>query len=270
MELLRIALALHKILQHFERVVEVVFVFAPIAFFHYVERHHFGQDDLEQTAAIQVNESARRVGRQHDFVELIDDSLSGNDLDAFFVAFERLEGLFLNLEIKLSGKSHAAHHTEWVVAERDVGIQRRGHDAIFQIVDSAEWINEFAEPVRVETDRQRIDGKVAAALVVLQCTVFDNRFARIVRVTLLSRSHEFNFLFVPFGLAVFAHHFVTPFHLRSPKVAEHAAMGSLAQGLGIGFSGLDARTDHHHINVFRRAFEDVVAHVAADDIALEP
>ena len=43
------------------------------------------------------------------FVELIDDSLSRNDLDAFFVAFERLEGLFLNLEIKLSGKSHAAH-----------------------------------------------------------------------------------------------------------------------------------------------------------------
>ena len=90
-----------------------------------------------------------------------------------------------------------------------------------------------------------------------------------MRITLLSRSHEFDFLFVPFGLVVFAHHFVTPFHLRSPKVAEHAAMGSLAQGLCIGFSGLDARTDHHHINVFRRAFEDVVAHVAADDVALE-
>ena len=81
-----VALSLYQILEHFEGMVEVIFVLSPVAFLHTVESSHFRQDDFEQTAAIQVDEAPRGVGREHDFVEFFDDSLRRDDLYAFTVA----------------------------------------------------------------------------------------------------------------------------------------------------------------------------------------
>ena len=124
--------------------VEIVFVFPPVAFLHAVESRHFGQDDFEQTAAIQIDKSTRRVGRKHDFIEFVDNAFRRDDLYAFAVALQRFERLFLDLKIELRGKSHAAHHAKRVVTEGNVRIERCGHDAIFQIIETSERIDELS------------------------------------------------------------------------------------------------------------------------------
>ena len=169
----------------------------------------------------------------------------------------------------MSGESHATHHAQRVVAERNIGIERRGHDAIFQIVEPSERIDELSQVAGVETDGKGVDGEIAAALIVVERAVFYNRLARIVGIALFACPHKFDFLFLPLHLAVIRLHLVPPLHLCRAEIAEHTAVCSLTECFGIGLCGFNARADHHHVDVFRRTFEDIIANVAAHDVAFE-
>ena len=46
-------------------------------------------------------------------------------------------------------------------------------------------------------------------------------------------------------------------------------MRSFAACFGIGLCRFDARTNYDHVNIFRGTLEDIVAYIAADDVAFE-
>jgi len=166
---------------------------ASVPCLHYVHLGKFREDDLQQSAALQIDESlAGDIGHEY-LVQFLGDALSADYLYPFRVSLQRIEGLILNPEIETGGETDAAEHTERVVAEGDVRVERRADDAVIEVVYSSEGIHEFSEAALVETDSHGIDGEVTAVLVVFQCAVLHYRIARFAVVAFLSRSHEFHF-----------------------------------------------------------------------------
>ena len=157
--------------------VEVVLVRFAVARFHAVEIGHFGQNDGQQAAALQFYEADRWHLRHHYFVQLCNDAFGADYLDAVAVAAQSFEGFVLNSKVELGGKTHAAHHAQRVVAEGDVGVEWGGYDAVLKVAHTIERVDQLAEPGCVEADGHGVDGEVAAVLVVLKGTVFDNGFA---------------------------------------------------------------------------------------------
>ena len=157
----------HDILQYFEGVVEVVLMFPSVARFHDVEIGQFGQDERQQTATMQVHPPLAGVRRHHHFVQFIGDALATDDFNALGIALQGIEGFFLDEEIQLGGKTDASKHAQGIVAERDVGVERGANDAVLQVVESVKGVYQFAKAPLVETNGHRVDGEVAAVLVVL-------------------------------------------------------------------------------------------------------
>ena len=165
------------VVEDFEGVVEVVLVGAAVAHLYAFEGGELGEDDGEETGAGEFDEADTGPGREHDFVEFVDDAFLGDDLDTLGVALEGLLGLVLYLEAELGGEADAAHHAQGVVGEGDVGVEGRSYEAVLHIEESVEAVDELAEAVGVETDGEGIDGKVAAVEVVVEGAVFDDGFA---------------------------------------------------------------------------------------------
>ena len=185
----------YHVLQHLQRVVEIVLMRPAIALLHDVQSSHFWQYNLQQTRALQVFKAYRRVWCHHDFVQLHLDALATDYSDAVSHATESVERLVLYLEIQLGGKANATHHTQRVVRERHLRVQGCGNDAILQVGNAVEGIHQFSEPLLIQTDSHRIDGEVATVLVVLQRAVLHDGLARIVAVALLAGTHELNLYF---------------------------------------------------------------------------
>ena len=220
---------------------------------HIVERGQFGQDDLQQSRTIEVVETRARMRRKDDFVEFVLNALATDDFQAVGIATEGLESLVLDEKAELRGEANAAQHSQWVVAEGDVGIERCADNAVLEVVEAVERIDQFAETPFVQANRHRIDGEIATILVVFECTVFDNRFSRVTLVTFAASTHEF--------------HFKSPrFHLRCPKVFENTQMRLFAEFFLQLLGHANPTSDHHHIDVFRRSFKENVAHITAHDI----
>ena len=91
----------------------------------------------------------------------------------------------------MGSKARRADHAERVVGEGPARVERRADAFLRQVGPAVERIEEVAEAVRVEVDGQSVDGKVAAALVVVERAVFDKGFARIAPVTLAPGRDEF-------------------------------------------------------------------------------
>ena len=110
----------------------------------------------------------------HYFVHLHANTFRTDNLDTVSHALQGLKGLILNLEVQLRGKADAAQHAQGVVRESDLRVQRRSDDAVLQVCQSIERIDQFAKPRLVQADSHRINGKVTTILVVLQCSVIHN------------------------------------------------------------------------------------------------
>ena len=126
---------------------------------------------------MQFNKADGGCRGTHDFVQLVDDALFADDANAFAVASQCLKGFVGNGEVELGGEAHAAHHAERVIAEGDVGVQRRHNQFVLQVLESTERVGQFAEASTVETNRKGVDGEIAPLLVVLQSAVLANRVA---------------------------------------------------------------------------------------------
>ena len=74
------------VLQHLQRVVEVVLVCPAVARLHEVEGRQFGNDEAQQSAALQLEESLARILRSHDLAQLLGYALPADDTDALGVA----------------------------------------------------------------------------------------------------------------------------------------------------------------------------------------
>ena len=265
---------------------------AAVACLNAFECSHFGQDDGQQAATAQFDEADAGRRRHHDLVQLVDDAFLRDNLDALGVAAEGFRCLFLNLEVQLSGETDAPHHAQRVVAEGDVGVERRGDDAVLKVEQPVEEVNQFAVAVVVEADCERIDSEVAAMQVVVERPVFHDRLPAVPLVALAPCADELNLL-------------VVPLELRRAEVAEDADVSAPPHVLGEGLGKADARTGsqppsnlpprreaffaklavsvsplllgggdggggcYHHIDVLRRPLQDDVPHVAAYDVAFQ-
>ena len=231
---------LRHIVEHLEGMVEVILVGAPVLLFHDIQCSQFGQDDAEQSATLQIHKAARRCFRKDDLVEFVLDTLATHDLDSVGHALQGHKGFFLNLEVKLGGKTNASHHAQRVVAEGDAWLQWGGNDTILQVGQAIERVNQFAKAIFVQTDGHRVDGKVATVLIVLQRTILDNGFTGVVTVALLASAHKLHLVLCSL---------LPELYLCSSKVTEHAQMSFLAYDALEFLGHLDAAANHHHIDI---------------------
>ena len=91
---------------------------------HPLQSRHFGEDECQQAAPLQVDEPFRGDGRGHNLVQFVGYAFLGDDFDALLVAAERFERLIVDIEVQLCGKAYATHHAQGVVAEGDVRVKR--------------------------------------------------------------------------------------------------------------------------------------------------
>ena len=74
------------IIEHFERMVEVVLMRPAITGFNALQGNQFREDELQQARTVQVYKSFGRNGREQNLVQLVCNALFGYDGDALFVA----------------------------------------------------------------------------------------------------------------------------------------------------------------------------------------
>ena len=206
---------LTHILQHFQRVVEIVLMRPSVTLFYDVERSQFGQDDVHQSATLQQFQTDTGMWCHHDLVQFHLNTLAADDLDAVGHALQSFKRLVFDLEVQLGGKADTTHHAQRVVAERHLWVKWGGYDTILQVGNTIKWVHQLTEASLVQTDSHRIDGEVATVLVVLQRAVLNYRLARIVAVALLTCPHELHLL-----LAVL--------HLCCTEILKNAQVGMLA------------------------------------------
>ena len=155
-----------------------------------VECDELGQDELQQSGPVEIVEACAGMSGHDDFVELVADALATDNFQSVGITAQCVFGLFLDEESELCGKAHAAHHAQGVVAESDVGVERRADNAVFKVGQTIERVYEFAEAVVVQTDGHRVDGEVTPVLVVFQRSVFHDGFARVAAVALAPRTDK--------------------------------------------------------------------------------
>ena len=206
---------LTHILQHFQRVVEIVLMSPSVTLFHDIKCSQFGQDEVHQTAALQQLQANTGMWCHHDLVQFHFNTLTADDLDAVGHALQGFKRLVFDLEVQLGGKADTTHHAQRVVAERHLWVKWGGYDTILQVGNTIKRVYQLTEASLVQTDSHRIDGEVATVLVVLQRAVLNYRLARIVAVALLTCPHELHLL-----LAVL--------HLCCTEILKNAQVGMLA------------------------------------------
>ena len=242
------------IVQHLERMVEVVLMGTPVSHFHAFECRNLGQDKGEQPTAAQFDKSDAGHGAEDNLVQLVDDALLGDNLDALGIAAQGLLRLVLDTEVELRGKADAAHHAQGIVGESDVGVERCGDKSVLHIQETVETIYQFAEAVAVETDGQGIDGEVPTVQVVLQRAVLHDRLTAVVAVALAAGTHELDFKAVILQLCC-------------SEIAEHTDVGPTPQPAPQCLGHRDAGTHDHTVDVLRGPLQEEVAHIAPHHIA---
>ena len=219
-----------------------------------LEGCQLGEDEGQEAASVEHHPAARRLGTAHDLHQFLGDALAGDDADASGIAPDGFKCLGVDVKIQLGGKTHGPHHPQRVVAEGDVRVKRRADDAAFHIADTVKGVQQFAETVLVQADGHRIDGEVAAALVVVQGAVFDNGVAALAMI----------------GLAACPDKFQLPLarlYLCRPVGAEYRQMGAFSQATGNGASDLDTAADGHKVHVVAGTLQEDVPNVSPHNVA---
>ena len=103
---------------------EIVFVADAVTRLGALELEELGEDELHQTGLLEELEADGWARGEEDLVELRGDALGGDDLDAPCISPDSSEGVGVDEEAELRGEAYGTHHTQRVVAEGDVGIER--------------------------------------------------------------------------------------------------------------------------------------------------
>ena len=242
------------VLKYLHGVEEVVLVSATLHRLHPTQGSKLGEDDRQKTTLIEQHEATRGVLGSHNLHQLVGDALPRDNLYALAVTSQSLKCFGEYVEVELSGKAHCTHHSERVVAESDVGVERSAYDAAFHVAYSVEGVKQLTVAFGVHADSHSIDGEVAAALVVVERAVFYDRFTAVAVVGLTPCTHKLQFD-------------TTAFHLGSAEVAEDGERSALAEGFSHSFSHFDATAHGHEVDVLRWSVQKDVAHIAAYHIA---
>ena len=174
------------VVEDLERMVEIVLMGVLSPPFDAFQTLHLGENQFQQPRPLQQVESYGRNGRENDLIEFDGDALPRNDADTLPVADDRLESFGEEPEIQLRSEAHGPHHPQRIVRKGDIRVARRADDSLVQIPHPVERIDQAAEILLRERPGHRIDGKVAAPLVVFERPRLDLRLARIAHVRLLA------------------------------------------------------------------------------------
>jgi hypothetical protein len=173
--------------------VEIILVGTAVLCLDHIHLREFREDNCKETRALKVNESTAWVLGHKCLVELFRYTFSANDFDTLSITFKSLEGLVLDKEVEACGEADATEHSQRVVREGDVWIERRADDSVVKVVDASEWVNEFAKAILVQTDSHCVNGEVATILIVLKSSVLYDRLARVTLIALPTSADEFDF-----------------------------------------------------------------------------
>ena len=239
------------VVEHFERMVEIILVGVSADPLDPFEGLHFGEDQRQQPRPFEQVEAAGGHRRRDDLVQLDGDALARDDADALAVAPDRGEGFGQDVETELRGEAHGPHHAQRIVRKGDVGVARRADDPLAQIAQPLERIDQLAEGVAVERPRQRVDREIAAELVVFERPLLHGGLARIGRIGLLTCADELDF------------HTSGAQHRRTEGLEDRQTRMQFG---GQRFGHGDPAPHDHHVDVRRRTPQIIVAHVTAHHV----
>ena len=198
----------------------------------------------------------RRLVCSHHLIEFVGDALHRNYLNAFTVAGDGFFGLLLYTKTQPARKPDGAQHPQRVVRKGCIGFQWRADDAVVEVVDAVERVGEFAKISLVHRNAHRVDGEVAAFLVVLDSAVFNNRLARIAVVGFLARPHKFEFASL-----------VTQHRRAKIPVNHHVALAT--EVFAHFLRKLDAAARHHKVDVLAWDAEQQIPHKTTYNVCLQ-
>ena len=242
------------VVENLEGVEEVVFVAVVADGFDAFEVAEFGEEEGKETCFLQEFETQGGVGGEDDFVEFGGDALGRDDAESAGVALDGVEGFGEDVELELGGETDGAHHTEGVVAEGDVGVEGGAYEALVEVADAAEGVEELPEGVVVERYGHGVDGEVAPVLVVLEGAVLHNGFAAFTAVAFASSADKFD---LPEGVAL------AVVERGGAVVFEYNHLDIGVDGLGSGLCQVDAVAQTDDVDVGAGALEEVVAYHSA-------
>ena len=241
------------ILKHLHRMVIIVLMRSAVPCFHLIHHYQFRQDEVKQTCILQIIKSTARMLREHNLVHLVTDALGTDNLQALGITGESIIGLIFYLEIELSGKTHTTHHTERVIREGNIWVERSGNNTIFHIINAIERIYKFTESLFIQADSQCIDSEIPAVLIILQSSIFYNRLSGIMVIALLTGSHKLHF-------------HIMILHLSSSEIPEHREICILSEQCFQGRSYLNTTTHHNDIYIIGRSLQEQITHISTNHI----
>ena len=97
-------------------------------------------------------------------------------------------------------------------------------------------------------------------MVVLERTILDNRFTRVMTVAFLASTNEFDFVLLPL---------LTKLDLRGTEVTKYGKMSLLTQLALQFFSYSDATANHHDIDIVRRSFEKNITNISPNHVTFD-
>ena len=176
-----------NIVQHRQRVSEIVFVTAAFNSLNSLKCREFRKDVRKQLSLVHKGESYGRPGRREHLVELFSYAFYGQDGQAVCHTANRFHRLGNDAESELGraefcGKTNGAQHTQRVVRIRGIRVQRSADDTVGKVLHTAERIYQSAEILFAEAQGHGVDCEVAPLLIVLQRAVLYYWFAGLAAV----------------------------------------------------------------------------------------
>ena len=174
---------------------------------------------------MQLQQSYTGMCGQENLVQFFSNAFSADNLQSLSIAAKGIFCLLLNIKAQLRGETHTTKHTQRIIREGDIRIQRCTNQSIFQVVYTIKRVHQFTETIVIQADGQGIDGEIAAALIIFQSTIFHHRLARVVAIAFLTCTYELHFIFLPRSSVLRPHEL----YLRGAEILEDTQMCFLSK-----------------------------------------
>ena len=215
---------------------------------------------FKQAGLVKKPETNRRLRSNEYLVQLLYYPFLGQDRHPVLVSLYRLYRLgnyrkLLIFIAQLCREPYRTDHSQRIVAVCRVRIQRRTDDSCSKVPDASERIDQRSEILLLKAESHRIYREISSELIVLQCTVLNDRLAGIPAIRLLSRSDKLDL-------------YALELEHGSSEVLEHRhiAVYTLSDRLG----QFNSASLHDDIYVLARTSEETVTHIAADHEGTHP
>ena len=223
--------------------------------FHSLQGSKFRENQRQQTATFQINKTFWGNRRKNNLIQFVRNTFTGDDFNPFLIPAKRFESIIVNVKAQLRSKTDATHHAQRIIAESDIRVKRSADCLFLPILHASERVYQFAETCFIETYSKSIDREITTVLIVFQRTVFNNRFARIPLIRLLTRTYKLYFR-------------TSVFYLCCSEILENRNMSTTSQLFSKGFRHCNSTSYNYYIYIFRGTLQKNITNVATYHITL--